>query len=157
MKFSSVVSEILKQKITPVMYFSAGFFLVCMSLDFYITNLMSQGNSFLEGNFLARWWWQISGLFRFIEIPIYAVVMLGAAYIINYKSKFFPLFWLNLLALNHLMGFLSWLPYGILDFIYTGVKYEWAVGYVFSLISVLISLPLTLLQLRIGKLTKKIL
>ncbi len=126
-----------------------------MSLDFYITNLMSQGDYFMEGNFLARWWWQISGPFRFIEIPIYAVVMLGAAYVINYKSKFFPLFWLNLLAFNHLMGFLTWLPHDPLNFLYTSIKYEWAMGYFFSLISVFLSLPLTFLQLKIGKILER--
>lgn len=139
------------------MYFSAGFFLVCMSLDYYATNSLSQGDYSMEGNFLARYWWQITGPFRFVEIPIYATLVLGTAYIIHYKNKFFPLFWLNLLAFSHLMGFLSWLPYRhLLDPLYSIVPYEWAMGYAFSFIGIFLSLPLTLLQLKSSWISKNI-
>jgi hypothetical protein len=110
----------------------------------------------MEANVLARWWWQLAGPFRFIEIPIYAIVIVGAAYVMNYKSKFFPLFWLNLLAFNHLLGFLSWLPSVNLNLIYSLVKYDWALGYAFSFVSIFLSLPLTLIQLKLAKAFKNI-
>lgn len=150
------LSGVFRQKITPSMYFSAAFFLVCMSLDFYFTNTVSQGNSALEANPFGRLWWEMTGPFRFIEIPIYVTVILGAAYIINFKSKFFPLFWLNLLAFNHLLGVLSWLPGVNLNFIYSLVKHDWAIGYAFSFVSIFLSLPLTLLQLTLSRVFKKI-
>lgn len=149
------LSDVFKQKITTNLYLSASFFITCMLLDFYITNAVAQGNYNLEGNALARWWWQVAGSLRFIEIPVYATAVLVTAYIINYKSTFFPLFWLNLLALNHLMGFLSWLPYGTLDFLDSAITHEWAIGYAFSLISASISMPLTLLQVTVPKIFNK--
>jgi uncharacterized membrane-anchored protein YitT (DUF2179 family) len=119
-----------------------------MSLDFYFTNSLSGGDYSLEANAIGRWWWEIAGPLRFVEIPIYAFAVLGSAYVINYKYKFFPIFWLNLLAFNHLLGFLSWVSYSNLEFIYSFVRYEWQTPYAFSLISIFLSLPLSLIQLR---------
>lgn len=156
MKWPIIVSNILRQKITLAMYFSAGFFLVCMTLDYSFTNVLSQGDYSMEANSIARWWWQIAGSFRFVEIPIYVIVILGTAYIINYKNKFFPLFWLNLLAFNHLVGFFTWLPYGTLPFADFIMRQEWATVYSFSFISIFLSSPLTTLQFALGWIFKKI-
>ncbi len=123
-----------------------------MCADFYFTNTLSQGNSALEGNIIGRTWWELMGRFRFIEIPLYAVGIVGTAYIINFKNKFFPLLWLNLLAFNHLFGAASWISGVNLSFIYSLVRYDWVTPYAISLVSTFISLPLTLLQFYFKKL-----
>lgn len=138
------------------MYFSAVFFLICMSLDYSFTNVLSQGDYSIEANSIARWWWQIAGSFRFIEIPVYVFVILSTAYIINYKNKFFPIFWLNLLAFNHLLGFFTWLPYGTFNFVDFILSQEWFTVYSFSFISIILSLPLTSLQFSLSWIFKKI-
>jgi hypothetical protein len=145
------ISDILHQKLTPSFYFSAGFFLLCMSLDYYLTYSISGGDPSMEASILAGWWWKVTGPFRYTEIPLYAIGIIGTAFIINYKSRSFTLFWLNLLAFNHLFGFLSWIPAVNLNFIYSLAQSDWGIGYVFSLFSAALSLPLTLLQLRFQK------
>lgn len=137
-----------KNKVNNQLILSGVFFLLCMFLDFYITYIFSQGDFTLEANFLARLWWQIFGAVRYIEIPIWITVVLGMAYIINTKSKLLALLWLNFLALNHFFGFLTWLPYWNLDFLYSIIKYDWATGYFISLMSIFVSVPIVLFQLK---------
>lgn len=140
---------ITKQKIGASLIFSGILFLICMSLDFYITNTVSQGDFTEEANIVGRLWWQLLGQFRFIEIPLWIGVVFGMAYIINFKSKFLALLWLNFLALNHLIGFLTWFPIHALDFLYTLVKEDWARGYAISLISVPVGAVFAFLQTKI--------
>jgi hypothetical protein len=141
--------NLFQQKITPSLFFSSGLFLVCLSLDFYITNSASQGNFVLEANGVARLLWEILGPLRYLEIPIWITVALGMALILNTRSNFFAILWLNILAFNHLFGFMSWLPYGTFDFLYTLVKQDWALPYAISLISLLFSVPLAFLQTKV--------
>ena len=140
---------LFRQKIGANLIFSGVLFLVSMSLDFYMTNVGSQGDFIQEANIIGQLWWQIAGPFRFVEIPVWAVVVLEMAYIINYKSKFLALVWLNFLALNHFLGFLTWLPYGTLDFLYSVAKEDWQLVYALSLISIPTGLTLALLQTKI--------
>lgn len=138
----------LNLKLDSRLVFSWCFFLLCWSLDYYITNVGSNGDSTLEGNFVARLWWEIMGSFRFIEFPIWAAVVLIMALLINTKSKFLALLWLNFVALQNLLGFMTWLPYGTLDFLYR--LPDWAVSYAISLISICLASPVAFLQARRG-------
>jgi hypothetical protein len=138
-----------RQKTSASLIFSGLLFLVCMSLDFYVTNVGSQGDFTQEANVIGRLWWQLAGSFRFIEIPIWALVVLSMAYVIHFKSKFFALVWLNFLALNHLLGFLTWLPYGTVNFLYAMTKADWQLGYAMSLISIPTSLVISFVQIKI--------
>lgn len=139
--------SLLLRKPSPAFYFSGAFFLVSMSLDLFATNTLSGGNLVYEGNAVAKLIWQMFGSFRYVEIPIWVAVVFGMAYLINTKSKFLALMWLNLLAFNHLLGFISWLPFGILDFSYAIIKHDWAMPYFYSLISICLSLPAAFLQI----------
>lgn len=142
------VFSALQQKISPNFIFSAVFFLLCMSLDFYITNSLAGGDFTMEANAIAKWWWELMGPLRFIEIPIYAGVILGAAYIISLKNTFIPLLWLNVLAFNHVFGFLSWFSTP-LDMVYAAAVPDWAIPYVFSCISLCLALPLAFVQTKL--------
>ena len=127
---------LFRQKIGLGFIFSSVLFLTCMSLDFYLTNIGSKGDFTLEANIVGKTWWQLTGAFRFLEIPIYAGIILGAAYVINFKSRFFAVAWLNLLAFNHLFGFLSWMPNGLLDFLYSWAKKDWQLPYLIACMSI---------------------
>lgn len=146
MKLREIVSKILAQKLSPAFYFSAAFFVLSMSVDYTITSILSYGDHTLEGNAIARWWWEIAGVYRFIEIPFYVAVILITAYVVNFKNKLFPLFWLNLLAFNHLIGAYTWLPYGTIAFLDSVVRQEWVMSHTLSTISVFLTAPLTFLQ-----------
>lgn len=137
------------QKISACFIFSGVLFLTCMSLDFYATNVGSQGDFTQEANVFGRLWWQIAGVFRVIEIPIWLILVLCVAYTINFKSKYFALVWLNFLAFNHFLGFLTWLPYGTVDFLYSMTMYDWQLAYVISLISIPSASILAFVQTRI--------
>ncbi len=119
-----------------------------MSLDFYMTNTGSNGDWTMEANAIARLWWQIMGPFRFIEIPIWAIVVFCMTYLVSTRSRFLALLWLNILAFNHLFGFITWLPYGTLNLL--NILIRWASVYPIGLMSALVSLPLTLVQIYIG-------
>lgn len=147
--FLPIFRDLFSQKIPISLVLSGILFLICMSLDFYATNVGSQGNFTEEANAIGRFWWQIAGTFRFIEIPVWAGVVLGMAYILNFKSKYFALVWLNFLAFNHFLGFLTWLPYGTVNFLYTVTTQDWQLGYAMSLISIPFALLLALVQTRI--------
>jgi len=71
------------------------------------------------------------------------------AYVINFKSKYFALVWLNFLAFNHFLGFLTWLPYGTVNFLYSMTTQDWQLGYAMSLISIPAALVLAFIQTRI--------
>lgn len=150
MKLGSMSSKWanLNWKLDSSLILSWCFFFLCWSLDYYITNVGSNGNFTLEGNLLARLWWEIMGPFRFIEFPIWAAVVLITALLINTKSKFLALLWLNFVALQNLLGFMTWLPYGVLDFLYN--LPDWAVSYGISLMSICLASPLAFFQARRG-------
>jgi len=107
------IKKSLHQRVSAPLLYSSGFFLLCMLLDMWATDIFSQGDFTMEGNAIAQWWWQMAGVFRFIEIPIWAVVAVGFALVANQLSRFLGLFWLNTLAFTHLVGFLSWTPYNL--------------------------------------------
>lgn len=142
------VLSLFRQKISPAFIFSTVFFLLCMSLDFYITTSVAGGDFTMEANAIAKWWWELMGPFRFIEIPVYSSVILGTAYAISLKNTFIPLLWLNVLAFNHLLGFLSWFSTP-LDMVYTAAVPDWAIPYVFSCISLCLALPLAFVQTKL--------
>jgi hypothetical protein len=151
MKLIRFVTRFLfgRNRVSNQLIISGFLFLVLMSLDFYVTNIFSYGDYALEGNFLARLWWQISGDARYIEIPIWVVAIFGTAYVINSRSQFLALLWIDFLAINHLFGFLTWLPSVNINYFYSIVKYDWATGYLISLASILIAIPIALLQLKL--------
>jgi len=148
-----ILVNLFRQKMSAGFIFSYVFFLICMSLDFYITNISANGDWMMEGNALARLWWQIMGPFRFIEIPIWAVVVFAMTYLVHSRSRFFALLWLNVLAFNHLFGFMTWLPYGTFNMLNTLIRT--ASAYPIGYMSVLFSLPVTLVQVFIGPRHKK--
>jgi len=113
-------------------------------LDYYITNTYSQGDLNMEANSVARLWWQIMGPFRFIEVPIWILVIFSSACLINLKNKFFPLLWLNFLAFQHLLGFFTWLPYKFINFLYAFPNLDSV--YVIVLTSIFLSLLLSFMQ-----------
>lgn len=118
-----------------------------MSLDFYITNISSNGDWMMEGNAIARLWWQIMGPFRFIEIPIWIVLVFGMTYLLSTRSKFLALLCLNILAFNHFFGFITWLPYGTLNLL--NIVIRWSSVYPIGLMSALVGFPLTIVQIYI--------
>lgn len=128
------------------MWFTYGFFLVCMTLDFTATDFGAAGNIHAEGNSFAAFWWTLTGPLHHIDIPIWIVFVFCISYLIIRKSEFFALWWVNGLAFSHLMGFLSWLPYGILDPLYIHVKSGWNISVVISCIGVLLGFPLAFMQ-----------
>lgn len=138
---------VFKTKVNRAFWVSFVFFITCLLLDYGVTNLLSGGNPLYETNTIARWWWQITGPLRFIEIPIWIGVVFTTALLINTKSKFLTLLWLNFLAFQHLLGFITWLPYGTLDFLYQFP--EWATGYVISLTSIFLASPITFFQTQV--------
>lgn len=139
--------EMFHQKISIAMILSGALFTLCWFLDYYITNASSGGNYTFEANAVARLWWQIMGATRFIEFPIWIGVIFITTLYINLKSNFLALLWLNFFAFQHLIGFVTWLPYGTFDFLYS--LPDWASGYVISLISILIGLPLAFLETKL--------
>lgn len=139
------LSDLFHNRVGRSFIFSYIFFLICMALDFYMTTIGSGGDWTMEANTIARLWWQIMGPFRFIEIPIWAAFVLFVAFFVNIKSKFIVLLWLNVLAFNHLFGFITWLPYDTYNFV--NILSRWATTYPIGLMSLIASLPLTLIQL----------
>ena len=120
-----------------------------MSLDFYITEYMSQGDVSAEGNAIAAWWWNMTGIFRHIDIPLWTVYVFGVALFLHMKSEFFALWWLNGLAFGHLIGVVSWLPYGILDFFYAAVKNELVLTFTLSGLGMFLGLLFAFVQIRV--------
>lgn len=140
----SEISGVFYQKIPPSFIFSS-VLCVCLSLlDYSVTNIISGGDHSMEGNTFARMWWETLGLYRFIEVPVWFMLVFTVAGFFNSRSNFLALFWLNFLTLQHLLGFITWLPFETLNFLY--VLPPWAVTYGISLISIAICLPLTLIQ-----------
>ena len=132
--------------------FSSIFFLVCMSLDFSITNFYVQDNIDLEGNILNKLWLKMTGQFHYIDIPIWIICILGIAFFFKWwgptkKHEIITLWWLNSIAFQNLLGFLSWLPYGILNFVYYNCKTDYAVTLTLSGIGITLGLLLALIQI----------
>ena len=118
------------KKVTPKLYFSCAFFLLFMSLDFFTTTWVAQGDISMEGNMIAAWWWKVTGLFHHIDIPIWIIYVLGIGWIANMKSEFLALWWLNCIAFGHVLGWLTWTPYhGVVDSMYGYVhallRFDW--------------------------------
>jgi hypothetical protein len=139
-----------RHKVSKQFIFSFVFFFICLLLDYSVTNVLSQGDFTMEANPAVQLWWQILGPFRHIEVLLWPLAVFVTAYIIDSKSHFLPLLWLNMLAFNHLLGVLTWLPNGNFDFVYSLIKYDWVLGYTTTLIGLLISLPFTFLQTKIN-------
>ncbi|MEI8123644.1 MAG: hypothetical protein WCG60_00530 [bacterium] len=128
-------------------FFLLSFFLLCVVLDFYITYVGSGGDLMMEGNVIARFIWQIMGPFRFIEILIWPAVVFCVTNIVGTRSRFLAILWLNILAFNHLLGFVTWLPYGTHNFL--NIINSWIAVYPIVFISFFISLPLTFIELNV--------
>ncbi len=142
------------QKIDWVYLSSFSFFIVCTILDFSITTIGSGGDWTMEGDVIAQFWWKIAGVFRFIEIPIWMFVAFCLTSFVYSKNKFLGLLWLNLLAFNHLLGFFTWLPYeaNSIATIFTQYTYKYPIG----LISIVLSVPISIVQFTISRLSQKI-
>ncbi len=138
-------------KLVPThrLLFSFGFFLVCMALDFSTTDFYAQGNTSLEGNAIARIWWQMTGTLHHLDIFIWVVGVFVVSYIILQKSEFLALWWLNGLAFAHVMGFLSWLHYGFLDIFYSHIPNDQLIATALSLAGLVLGLPVAYLQIYI--------
>jgi hypothetical protein len=133
-------------------YISAFFFVVALCLDFYVTNKFSYGDPSSEANMIGRIWWEIVGSWRYIEIPIWIGVVFTSAYIIMMKSRLLSLAWVNMLTVSHFLGFATWIiPNKYLGFMYSLFTNEFALGYLFTLVGVLVGLPIALLQIKIDK------
>lgn len=139
---SNLFSQVLYDKMPIAMLVSVLFLIITINLDYTVTQIASAYDSSMEGNTLARLWWEITGPFRFIEIPLWMMLVLTTASFILLYSPFLAILWINFLAFQHLFGFLTWLPYGLLDFLYVLPDFE--AGYAISLMSFLLSIPLTL-------------
>ena len=142
--------KMVRHKVSKKFIFSFVFFFIFYTLDHSVTNIVSQGDFTLEANPLARLWWQILGPFRHIELLLWPFAVFVTSYTIDSKNHFLPLFWLNMLAFNHLIGALTWVPSVNLTFLYSLVKYDWALGYTTTLVGLLIGLPFTFFQTRIN-------
>jgi hypothetical protein len=140
----------VRHKISKKFIFSFALFFIFYTLDHSVTNIFSQGDFTQEANPLARLWWQILGPLRHSEILLWSLAVFVTAYIIDSKNHFLPLLWLNMLAFNHLIGALTWIPSIDITFLYSLVKYDWALGYKTTLMGLLISLPFTFMQTKIN-------
>lgn len=118
--------------------------MVFVMLDYYVTMIDSNGDAAFEGNTLARIWWQAMGEYRFVEIPLWIGFVLIVAYIVRIRSRFAALALINAFTLQHALGFMSWLPYGVsdsLDFM-RYITYQFPIG----LTGIVASIPLTFIQ-----------
>jgi hypothetical protein len=140
----------LHHKINRKFIFSFTFFFICLLLDYCITNILSKGDFTLEANPAVQLWWQTLGSFRHIELLLWPIAVFGTAYIIDSKSRFLALLWLNMLAFNHILGALTWIPNVDLNFMYITIKYDWMLGYTTTLVGLFISIPFTFLQTKIN-------
>ncbi|MBI2609584.1 hypothetical protein HYW53_00205 [Candidatus Giovannonibacteria bacterium] len=147
--FQDLYNKITSQRISWNFIFSYIFFLAAMSLDFYITNVNVQGDWGMEANYIARIWSEAMGALRFIEIPIWVFAIFSAAFIVNAYGSFFALLLLNTSAFNHLIGFMTWMPFGTFDFLYRFP--DWAMGFAISILSLFFSLILSSAQLFLSK------
>lgn len=143
------VNSFHPKKITGRMVFSGFLFLLFMSLDFYMTEFVAQGDTSMEGNVIAAWWWNIFGPYRHIDIPIWIIYILGIAYILNMKREFLALWWLNGIAFGHMLGWISWLPTRAFDFLlYPPIKNAWLLNLMPSIIGLFLGMMLALFQIK---------
>ena len=138
------LTHALKARVRVSFIVSVAFFMVCMFLDFFITSLESSGDWTMEGNVIAQQLWKVLGPFRVIELFIWPLVAIAFTGVLFSIFKFVGLFWLNLLALNHLFGFISWLPYDLNNVV--TLMQTFSFKYPIGMMSIIISLPLTLVQ-----------
>jgi len=108
MNVAGLVKQVKTKKLPAVFLFSYAFFWVFMFLDIYTTLLVIQGDFSLEGNQIAVLWYEITGVWSPVEIIIWPVVVVLAAYIFGLKSNFLALWYLNWVAFNHVLGWLTW-------------------------------------------------
>ena len=146
-------AEEVFQKIDPTFLTSFIFFIVSTILDFSITTIGSGGDSSMEGNPIGRYWWNIAGALRFIEIPIWILVAFCLTSLVYSKNKFLGLLWLNILAFNHVLGFVTWLPYeaDTVATILTQYTYRYPIG----IISIILSTPISIVQILILKYSQR--
>jgi len=131
--------------------FSATLLVLFLSLDYFATDFFSRGNVAAEGNAISALWWQLAGPLRHLDIIIEIGGAFVLAFIIRQRSEFLTLWWLNGLAFGHLMGFLSWLPYGILDLFYRITPNDQVLTIALSGTGVLLGLPLAFLQIALAR------
>ena len=93
------------------------FFLTFMLLDMVTTQHLLQGDLSQEGNPLAVIWYQHAGVLSFLEIILWPMAVLVAAYLINLKSHFLALWYLYTVGTSHLLGWLTWTTYGTFVFL----------------------------------------
>lgn len=126
----SFVKSFHPKKTTALFVFSGLFFLVFMSLDFFTTTYVAQGDISMEGNALAALWWKVTGQFHHIDVPIWIGYVFAIAWIFNMKSEFVALWWLNGIGFGHFLGWSTWLPNGSIDHLYKPITLflpaEWA-------------------------------
>jgi hypothetical protein len=135
-----LVKRLIRQKLGVAFLIASFFFCVSWLADYAITNILAQGDFLMEGNWIAREWWQIMGTFRYIELPLWAIVVVVCAALLYRISKLVALLWLNFLSMQHVLGFITWLPYGKIDLIY---RFPISTTYSISLAALLFAIPLT--------------
>lgn len=132
------------ERVDPAYLISALFLITCIILDFTATAIGSGGDWTMEGNVIAQWIWRIFGPFRFIELPIWILVATLMTYLVYSWNKFIGLLWINIIAFNHLFGFVTWLPYDINLFVTLVQNYR--ANYPIGLMSIVSSIPISILQ-----------
>jgi len=102
---------LIAKRLTPNFLLSYSAFLLFMMLDMFTTVLTAHGDWSMEGNTIARWWYENMGALAVLEIPMWSLSVLVLGYIIFIKSEFLAVSYFNGLALGHLMGWLTWTSY----------------------------------------------
>ncbi len=151
----------IKSCLNSKIIFSYLLFFVCMLLDFYITdyNIQDSVNMNMEGNLLGILWWKLSGMHYYLDIPIWSAYVFFITIFFKWwkvtsKYNFIPLWWLNGLAFGHLLGFFSWLPYGLLDFIYNNIHKDILTTLTITSLGIFLGLILTIVQSNFGRTNK---
>ena len=124
-----------------------------MSMDFFSTDWLSQGDISIEGNQIARLWWTLTGeLHTILAIPIWLTYIFGIAFILNMKSEFLALWWINEIAFQHLIGWISWSPYyRMLDFYYSAIGNTWALNFAETFLGLFIGLLVSVCLIKLGR------
>ncbi len=136
----SSLGTFIFQPVPTILVFWYVLFLNFVILDFYLTNLVSGGDVSMEGNPIARLIWQLLGEYRFIELPIWVIVAIIATYLASRLNLYLGLFWIQLLAFNHLFGFLSWFPHGAIQWIdaINSITAAYPIGLLSALLSIVV-------------------
>jgi hypothetical protein len=138
------LERLMRHNISASFIISYSLFLMCWLLDYYLTHIGANGDWAMEGNGIARIWWQVMGPLRHIELILWPLAAFGITFIASARNAFVGLLWINIIAFNHFFGFITWLPYGshtLLD------NYRfWASDYPIGLMSITVSIPVAIIQ-----------